>query len=341
MRIGHQTLFRGPARAARPTHERRPRRQTRRRFPRGAPDAARAVRPCHQGVRGRAAPEPEDAPGHLSEEQERRLAPLHESVSMDTDTFMAIPAPVPRTTFEPPDFEEREGRLGLSTAFFSAATAASRVAGLVREIVAASYFGISGADVRVHDRLPDPEPGPQPVRGRGDPGGLRPGLPREARAGGPPRGVPARLAADLPGGDGARGAHRRLRAGGARAGPDLRSGLRGRAAGPDGDAVADPVPDPDPARDHGDDRRHPQQRRPLRGLRDLAVLLERGDHRRAGGAGADLLRGGPDLRLRDRGPGRHRDPARDPRLGPAPHQVRRARALPDDLALRRATSAPT
>ena len=90
-------------------------------------------------------PEPEDAPGHLSEEQERRLAPLHESVSMDTDTFMAIPAPVPRTTFEPPDFEEREGRLGLSTAFFSAATAASRVAGLVREIVAASYFGISGA----------------------------------------------------------------------------------------------------------------------------------------------------------------------------------------------------
>ena len=32
----------------------------------------------------------------------------------------------------------------------------------------------------------------------------------------------------------------------------------------------------------GDDRRHPQQRRPLRGLRDLALLLERGDHRRAG-----------------------------------------------------------
>ena len=29
----------------------------------------------------------------------------------------------------------------------------------------------------------------------------------------------------------------------------------------------------------------------------------------------------PDLRLRDRRPGRHRDPARDPRLGPAPHAV--------------------
>lgn len=39
----------------------------------------------------------------------------------------------------------RRGRLALSTAFFSLATALSRVAGLVREIVAASYFGVSGA----------------------------------------------------------------------------------------------------------------------------------------------------------------------------------------------------
>jgi putative peptidoglycan lipid II flippase len=36
-------------------------------------------------------------------------------------------------------------RLALSTAFFSAATGLSRVAGLVREIVAASYFGVTGA----------------------------------------------------------------------------------------------------------------------------------------------------------------------------------------------------
>jgi putative peptidoglycan lipid II flippase len=36
------------------------------------------------------------------------------------------------------------GRIARSTAFFSVATAASRVAGLVREIVAASYYGISG-----------------------------------------------------------------------------------------------------------------------------------------------------------------------------------------------------
>jgi putative peptidoglycan lipid II flippase len=39
----------------------------------------------------------------------------------------------------------RRRRLALSTVFFSIATGFSRVAGLVREIVAASYFGVSGA----------------------------------------------------------------------------------------------------------------------------------------------------------------------------------------------------
>src|SRR5262249_18095614 len=40
---------------------------------------------------------------------------------------------------------ERAGRLARSTALFSLATSASRVAGLVREVFAASYFGVSGA----------------------------------------------------------------------------------------------------------------------------------------------------------------------------------------------------
>jgi putative peptidoglycan lipid II flippase len=75
-----------------------------------------------------------------SEEIERR----HEALSMDTSSFMAIPAPTPSTPFVPPEYDQREGRLGRSTAFFSIATAFSRVAGLVREIVAASYFGITG-----------------------------------------------------------------------------------------------------------------------------------------------------------------------------------------------------
>jgi putative peptidoglycan lipid II flippase len=43
-----------------------------------------------------------------------------------------------------PSPSRQGGRIARSTAFFSIATAASRVAGLVREIVAASYYGISG-----------------------------------------------------------------------------------------------------------------------------------------------------------------------------------------------------
>jgi putative peptidoglycan lipid II flippase len=39
----------------------------------------------------------------------------------------------------------RAGRLARSTAFFSLATSLSRIAGLVREIFAASYFGVTGA----------------------------------------------------------------------------------------------------------------------------------------------------------------------------------------------------
>jgi putative peptidoglycan lipid II flippase len=41
--------------------------------------------------------------------------------------------------------EARKGRLARSTALFSVATSLSRIAGLVREIFAAAYFGISGA----------------------------------------------------------------------------------------------------------------------------------------------------------------------------------------------------
>src|SRR5215218_6134616 len=45
-----------------------------------------------------------------------------------------------------PDAAEprRAGRLARSTSLFSIATGLSRIAGLVREIVAASYFGVKG-----------------------------------------------------------------------------------------------------------------------------------------------------------------------------------------------------
>jgi putative peptidoglycan lipid II flippase len=46
---------------------------------------------------------------------------------------------------EPESAPPLAGRLARSTAFFSIATGASRVAGLVREVVAASYFGVNGA----------------------------------------------------------------------------------------------------------------------------------------------------------------------------------------------------
>jgi len=47
------------------------------------------------------------------------------------------------TTGEPAPGRQA-GRIARSTAFFSVATAASRIAGLGREIVAASYYGVSG-----------------------------------------------------------------------------------------------------------------------------------------------------------------------------------------------------
>ncbi len=56
------------------------------------------------------------------------------------DTDVAV-----ETAQEPgPEGDAESGRLGRSTAFFSVATGFSRVAGLIREIVAASYFGVTG-----------------------------------------------------------------------------------------------------------------------------------------------------------------------------------------------------
>ena len=49
-----------------------------------------------------------------------------------------------REAAEGEDRPKRSGRLARSTAFFSLATGLSRIAGLVREIVAASYFGVKG-----------------------------------------------------------------------------------------------------------------------------------------------------------------------------------------------------
>jgi len=58
--------------------------------------------------------------------------------------YSPVPPPdVRETAAEEPAPASRE-RLALSTAFFSIATGLSRIAGLAREIVAASYFGVKG-----------------------------------------------------------------------------------------------------------------------------------------------------------------------------------------------------
>jgi putative peptidoglycan lipid II flippase len=64
-----------------------------------------------------------------------------------SDSQPAVPAEEPEAAAEagPGDSLRRGGRLARSTAFFSFATGLSRVLGLVREVVAASYFGVSGA----------------------------------------------------------------------------------------------------------------------------------------------------------------------------------------------------
>ena len=93
------------------------------------------------------------------------------------------------------DTPQRGGRIARNTAIFSIATGLSRIAGLVREIVASSYFGTCGAVLGVHDRLPDPEPGPQPVRRRRAERRVRARLHRAARAG--PQREAFRLASTL------------------------------------------------------------------------------------------------------------------------------------------------
>src|SRR5262245_66264609 len=92
---------------------------------------------------------PAVAPGQASEAEgleAEQIERRHEAVTMDTSTFMAVPAPTPTTPFVPPEFDERQGRLGRSTAFFLIATAFSRVAGLVRVTIGAGYLGLVGRE---------------------------------------------------------------------------------------------------------------------------------------------------------------------------------------------------
>ena len=77
---------------------------------------------------------------HPPEPSEPESAPNEEPFRPAPDTDVAV-----EVAQEPgPEGDAEAGRLGRSTAFFSIATGLSRVAGLIREIVAAGYFGVSG-----------------------------------------------------------------------------------------------------------------------------------------------------------------------------------------------------
>ncbi len=79
-------------------------------------------------------PDPEERPINAEESSFASDVGLREAEGFDPgEEFGAEPAP-----------GKQAGRLARSTAFFSIATAASRVAGLAREVVAAGYYGISG-----------------------------------------------------------------------------------------------------------------------------------------------------------------------------------------------------
>jgi putative peptidoglycan lipid II flippase len=79
-------------------------------------------------------PNPDERPINAAEAAIASDVGVREAEGFDPgEEFGAEPAP-----------GKQAGRLARSTAFFSIATAASRVAGLAREVVAAGYYGISG-----------------------------------------------------------------------------------------------------------------------------------------------------------------------------------------------------
>ena len=211
---------------------------------------------------------------------------------MDTDTFMAIPAPTPADAVRAAGVRRARGPArALSTAFFSLATAFSRVAGLVREIVAASYFGISGPMSAFTIAFQVPNLVRSLFADAAIQAAFVPVFIEQLEQGDKREAFRLALDADLPGDAGPRARSRRSSS--SRAPvlvPIFAPGFEGELL--DLTVTLSQLLFPilillGVDRDRG---RGPQQLRPLRRLRDLAVLLERRDHRRAGRARAGVLR---------------------------------------------------
>jgi putative peptidoglycan lipid II flippase len=84
-----------------------------------------------------------DSPEQPSAEPSERRARVDEE-SLDAAVRAAEAFEPGEEPVAEPAPGRQAGRIARSTAFFSVATAASRIAGLVREIVAAGYFGVKG-----------------------------------------------------------------------------------------------------------------------------------------------------------------------------------------------------
>ena len=162
------------------------------------------------------------------------------------------------------------------------------------------------ADQRLHGRVPDPEPDPRARRRRRALVRVRPRLQRAAREGGEGARLAGRLDHLL-----ALPPRRRRRHGALhprRAA--VHAGAHGRLRRPDGDALADPLPDRRPARHVRDRHRDPEQLRRVLDSGADAGRLEPRDHRRAHlRRAAGRHRDAEALRLRRLDPDRHRDPA--------------------------------
>ena len=216
------------------------------------------------------------------------------------------------------------GRLGRSTAFFSIATAASRVAGLVREIVAACYFGVSGPMSAFTIAFQVPNLVRSLFADAAIQAAFVPVFTEQLEQGAQARGVPPRLDADLPGHPRSSAALTalfillapvlmplfvaRLRRAGS---PTSRSRSRSSSSRSWSCSAS---PGSSSAILNSYDRFAVFAISPFFwNVAIIAVLV---------GAGAGVPRGRPDLRLRDRRPRRHRAPAGDARLRPAQHAVR-------------------
>ncbi|MDP4603751.1 MAG: hypothetical protein NWS55_03920, partial [Solirubrobacteraceae bacterium] len=90
-------------------------------------------------------PEPEDDPGAEEAVLDAALVGGVLPASDAAAGAAAARAAVKKIDDEGPDAPEAKAGVARNTVLFSVATGLSRIAGLAREILAASYFGTSGA----------------------------------------------------------------------------------------------------------------------------------------------------------------------------------------------------